>query len=263
MPETVPYDRDGPTLPPPEPRLLRSPQKDVSWLRIVTKLFYGLCITILGCVSFLHRPITNNPTGSPVSHLGPGREVILWVDPSFSSSNQRAMTDGYTTREILEHLGVSVVYSMNGVQSRPTVSDRVNGNGNGTPIVFVYNWLNTDPDSSVLGLYPLTRNRLYLDETRISSPRTFRTVFLHEFGHWAGLKHVCLTVQELADPAHECTPGIIGPAVMNPGVNENSPEGFTSLDDEERRLRYVLPVEPTRTWDRDLGVLPEDATLGQ
>lgn len=252
----TPCDPTADTLPPPTPT-----PKHRAWPRVVVKLFYGLMVVLLGCVWNLPPAISINRPASPVPMLGPGREVVLWIDPSFSLCNQQVLTDAYTTREILEHLGVTVVYSMNGQQDRPTISDRVLSNR--TPTVYVYNWLNTNPDSNVLGLYPLTRNRLYLDETRISSPRMFRTVFLHEFGHWAGLKHVCLTLGELAVTAHECTPGITGPAIMNPGVTESSPEGFTSFDDAERRRSYPIPTEPTRTWDRDLGQLPEDATLPQ
>lgn len=215
----------------------------LSLWRLLFKFFLGLWLVAVGCSAGTgNQRFLQNPIASPVPTLGPGREVVLWVDPSFSTVNQQAVSSEYASREILEHLGVRVVYMLNGELSdgSSTINQRI-GSTQPTRTVYVYNWLNTDADSGTIGVYPYRTNRLYLDETRINTPREFRTVFLHEFGHWAGLKHVCATLEQLENERLGCDLTVpVGPAVMNPFISNNTPEGYTPLDDRERQNQYSI-----------------------
>jgi len=205
--------------------------------------FLGAWLIAVGCGVATPTPrILDNRLASPVPFLGPSREVVVWVDPSFTSDNQASLASAHSTREILEHLGVRVVYVLYGEPSdgSSTINQRISSS-QPHRIIYVYNWLNLDSNSGTVGVYPYRTDRIYIDETRCGSPREFRTVFLHEFGHWAGLSHICLTEQQKNEPRNRCDLRMpVGPAIMNPIVSNNTPEVFTPLDDLARSAAYSL-----------------------
>lgn len=99
--------------------------------------------------------------------------------------------------------------------------------------VIVYSWNNRINDN-IIGLQPESSNQILLDIRRITEAggdRALQTVFMHELGHWLGMKHVCQHRNE----RRECSPVGYGWAIMNPVVENGFVTEFTTLDISEFR----------------------------
>ncbi len=75
-------------------------------------------------------------------------------------------------------------------------------------------------------------NVIRLATNRMSSQHQVKMVFMHEFGHWLGMQHIC-NGSEPQERWDECSVVGNGPAIMNPYNNPTMAAVFTELDRRE------------------------------
>ena len=96
-----------------------------------------------------------------------------------------------------------------------------------TADVVIFNW-NNRINNCFIGFQPTDTDVVLLDIDKITEDLAFQIVFLHELGHWFGMRHVCRVRGERS----ECSPVGYGEAVLNPAIGYDTgySEQFTQLD---------------------------------
>lgn len=96
--------------------------------------------------------------------------------------------------------------------------------------IVVHNWVNFQ-DDDIIGVQPVYTNDIFIDIGRIAATGddgVFQSVFLHEFGHWLGMDHVCRFPEERF--FYRCSRVGYGIAVMNRIIDYGAPIIYTDLD---------------------------------
>ena len=84
---------------------------------------------------------------------------------------------------------------------------------------------------SDLGLYSSNTSYIQVPINRIESHHQLQMIFMHEMGHWLGMKHVCIESERFVRT--DCSPVGYGNAIMNPINVPAFAANFTILDQQE------------------------------
>lgn len=99
------------------------------------------------------------------------------------------------------------------------------------PDVLVRNW--REPHNPrYLGYYYTNSNYILIDVDHIYSEEQLQATFMHELGHWFGMRHICLSMEE-AYRSDDCSPVGYGVAIMNHAIQYERVSRFTDLDIQE------------------------------
>lgn len=82
-----------------------------------------------------------------------------------------------------------------------------------------------------LGMYSSNTSFIQVPANRIESTHQLQMIFMHEMGHWLGMRHVCLESERFL--RKDCSPVGYGVAIMNPINVPVFAAVFTALDQAE------------------------------
>lgn len=138
------------------------------------------------------------------------REIYVLFDSRFTMEERQAMEATYPEFHMLglrpEIKTTSSVYLFN---------------------LYVLRW-NGGINSGSLGLFEHHSSFVRVDAEAMASRQQLQTVFMHEFGHWLGMSHVCTGREAIV--RRDCSPVGRGAAILNPFSDPLMPPRFTVLD---------------------------------
>jgi len=156
-----------------------------------------------------------------ITHELRNSEIIyIYFDPSYSALEKKQMTltfDLFRVLGLRPRLVESFTFEVRDVYVR-----------------------NSDEffSQSDLGLYASNTSYIQVPTNRIESRHQLQMIFMHEMGHWLGMKHVCVESERLL--RIDCSPVGYGTAIMNPINVPALAAVFSRLDQLEfQRINHL------------------------
>ena len=166
-----------------------------------------ILILLLNCIPSQRAVPLYNEQNLPLRH------VSIYIDASFSY-NQIELIRQSTRNLTFLNIRVS------------EVADIRNSN------LEIRFWNNDSCAKNFYGLYTSNTNYILIDPNCVVNNNQFTIGIQHEFGHWLGMAHICLSS---FGQTNNCSPVGFGVAIMNPFTFPYSPSTMSRLD----RLEYI------------------------
>ena len=196
-------------------------------MKLFLAIFLSIFIAYIGYVSGISEPVQQTTSYNQITThrdrvrdiLNSNRGVTIYLDQSIDARHAELIEETLGRFKLLSRRA-----HVRLVDSRSDAD------------VVVYNWNNTWNETYV-GFQPIGSDIVLLDVNKLYIDEGFQIAFMHEFGHWLGMKHICRWPNEV----EECSSVGTGPAVLNPAIGYlinndcNFTDFFTSLDFAEFR----------------------------
>lgn len=138
----------------------------------------------------------------------------------------------YSTEEVNQMVLTFGRFSAIGLRARFVASQNFNFKD-----IYVRNSEETFSQSD-LGMYSNRTSYIQVPINRMESFHQLQMIFMHEIGHWLGMKHICLDHER--NIRSDCSPVGYGNAIMNPINVPAMPASFSEFDRLEfQRINHL------------------------